>query len=220
MKHGKPFIIAVAAAAALIMFWPEQADTPPEQSDARQPDAAAEQPATNLSATDNLTPEQQALLDDPRIIQFAQRLEFEEELQRLFRETAELEPQQRQARADHLEQQLTHYEQETQVSAPEALMVRLALVQLLEQDEAAAKAAAAELIERYQAQSETRLEAWRSASRPEFERYKVREKEIVDEIMALDRIPDGLTRDQYLRQRLQEARIETMGQPESDPQSN
>lgn len=168
----------------------------------------------------DLAPEQRALLEDPRIIQFAQRLDFEEELQRFFQEAAELDAQQRQNRADQLEQQLARYEQETQVSAPEALMVRLALLQLLEQDEAAAKAAATELIERYQARSEERLEAWRSAPKPEFDRYKVREKEIVEEVMALDRIPGGLTRDQYLRQRLLEARIETMGQPEPDPQSN
>jgi len=221
MKHGKPFIIAVAAAAALVLLWPEQADTPPTQVDAgTSPDATLSQAPADTPAPSDLTPEQQALLEDPRIIQFAQRLDFEDELQRFFREATELDAEQRQARADDLEQQLARYEQETQVSAPEALMVRLALLQLLEQDEAAAKVAAAELIERYQARSEAHLEAWRSAPRPEFDRYKVREKEIVEEVMALDRIPGGLTRDQYLRQRLQEARIETMGQPESAPQSN
>ena len=178
MKHGKPFIIAVATAAALVLLWPGPADTPPGQVDDGAP-------------------------NDP-----------------LSHAPAELDAQQRQNLADQLEQQLARYEQETQVSAPEALMVRLALLQLLEQDEAAAKAAATELIERYQARSEARLEAWRSAPKPEFDRYKVREKEIVEEVMALDRIPGGLTRDQYLRQRLLEARIETMGQPEPDPQSN
>lgn len=220
MKHGKPFIIAVATAAALVLLWPEPADTPPGQVDDGAPNDPLSHAPADAPVPIDLTPEQQALLEDPRIIQFAQRLDFEEELQRFFQEAAELDAQQRQDRADQLEQQLARYEQETQVSAPEALMVRLALLQLLEQDEAAAKAAATELIERYKARSEARLEAWRSAPKPEFVRYKVREKEIVEEVMALDRVPGGLTRDQYLRQRLLEARIETMGQPEPDSQSN
>lgn len=220
MKHGKPFIIAVATAAALVLLWPGPADTPPGQVDDGAPNDPLSHAPADTPVPIDLTPEQQALLEDPRIIQFAQRLDFEEELQRFFQEAAELDAQQRQNRADQLEQQLARYEQETQVSAPEALMVRLALLQLLEQDEAAAKAAATELIERYQARSEARLEAWRLAPKPEFDRYKVREKAIVEEVMALDRIPGGLTRDQYLRQRLLEARIETMGQTEPDPQSN
>ena len=43
-----------------------------------------------------------------------------------------------------------------------------------------------------------------------FSRYKSEEKRIVDEVMALDSIPDGLSRDQYLRQRLQEAREQAL----------
>ena len=38
------------------------------------------------------------------------------------------------------------------------------------------------------------------------ELYKAREREIVDEVMAMTTIPDGLTRDEYLRRRLQSAR--------------
>ena len=39
-----------------------------------------------------------------------------------------------------------------------------------------------------------------------FSQYKSEEKRIVDEVLTLQTIPDGLSRDQYLRQRLQEAR--------------
>lgn len=41
---------------------------------------------------------------------------------------------------------------------------------------------------------------------PNFERYKADEQRIVEDLLALQDIPDGLSRDQYLRQRLQEAR--------------
>ena len=38
--------------------------------------------------------------------------------------------------------------------------------------------------------------------------------------MAMDDIPGGLTRDQYLRERLQEARVEAMGRSAGNNQSN
>ena len=38
---------------------------------------------------------------------------------------------------------------------------------------------------------------------PRMQRYKAREKTVVAEVMAMTIIPGGLTRDEYLRQRLQ-----------------
>jgi hypothetical protein len=45
------------------------------------------------------------------------------------------------------------------------------------------------------------------ASDPRFQDYKARERAIVAEVMGLGEIPGGLTRDEYLRQRLQQARV-------------
>jgi hypothetical protein len=191
MKHGKPFIIAVATAAALVLLWPGPADTPPGQVDDGAPNDPLSHAPADTPVPIDLTPEQQALLEDPRIIQFAQRLDFEEELQRFFQEAAELDAQQRQNRADQLEQQLARYEQETQVSAPEALMVRLALLQLLEQDEAAAKAAATELIERYQARSEARLEAWRRPPNPSLIATRSGRKRLLKRSWPWTEYPEG-----------------------------
>ena len=94
------------------------------------------------------------------------------------------------------------------------------MIQILEPDEEAAKAAAQQLMDRYRAESGARLQAWLDEPRPDFERYKAREKAIVEEVMAMDDIPGGLTRDQYLRERLQEARVEAMGRSAGNNQSN
>lgn len=83
--------------------------------------------------------------------------------------------------------------------------MQVGLVQAEGGDEAAQKARADALLARYQALSAER-EAQAKAPDARFSRYKSEEKRIVDEVMALDSIPDGLSRDQYLRQRLQEAR--------------
>jgi hypothetical protein len=44
-----------------------------------------------------------------------------------------------------------------------------------------------------------------------FQLYKVREREIVAEVMALQSIPDGLSREEYLRRRLQAEREQLLG---------
>ncbi len=60
-----------------------------------------------------------------------------------------------------------------------------------------------------------RLPHWRHATRraapavapsAELKRYQVDEKRIVEEVLSMDSIPDGLSRNEYLRQRLQQAR--------------
>ena len=85
------------------------------------------------------------------------------------------------------------------------MLLQIGLAQAEGGDEAAQKARADALVARYQALSQER-EARNKTSDARFTRYKSDEKRIVEEVMALDSIPDGLSRDQYLRQRLQEAR--------------
>lgn len=159
----------------------------------------------------DLSPEQLAMLDDARVIEFADRLDFQQELREFFSQSGSLSEDERQARAKKLTERLGHYENAGEVSAPEALTVRLALVQLIHSDEQSAKQAAQALIDQYQQYSERREREWRAQPRPEFEAYKQRETAIVQEVMAMDAIPEGKTRETYLRERLQQAREETMG---------
>jgi hypothetical protein len=45
-----------------------------------------------------------------------------------------------------------------------------------------------------------------------FQLYKVREGQIVAEVMSLQTIPNGLSRDEYLRRRLQTEREQLLGE--------
>ena len=88
----------------------------------------------------------------------------------------------------------------------EALLLQIALIRAVSQDESEQKRRAEALVERYRAISAEREARLAQRSDADFERYKAEERRIVDDVLALQNIPDGLTRDQYLRQRLQEAR--------------
>ena len=49
-------------------------------------------------------------------------------------------------------------------------------------------------------------------SDPMFQLYKVRESQVVAEVMSLQTIPDGLSREEYLRRRLQAEREQLLGE--------
>lgn len=218
-----PIVLFLVAAISAAIVW-QPATQAPQDAGSNTPSGAKESgqvPGTNslsapsktgTGADNQLTSEQQAMLEAPRVIEFAQRLDFQSEVRGFFANAPDLPADEASRRATAIQNQLDGYENTGEVSAPEALMVRLAMVQLLEPNEAAAKAAATALITKYRSASEARLAEWKSSPEPEFRSYKAREKAIAAEVMSMERFPNGLTRDQYLRQRLQQARIETMGQ--------
>lgn len=221
MKTRILWVTVLILTLGLIVLWPAITQPPSDQPE-RTSDAPPHNQLSEPTASSPLplSPEHQALLDNPKVKAFAQRLELEEELQRFFAEATELSDQERRARASVLQERIDQQEQVSEISAPEAVLIRLAMIQVLAPDEATARAEASRLISRYQSEAEARLEDWRATPKPEYERYKAREKAIVEEVMALDTIPGSLTRDQYLRKRLQEARVEAMGQTATEGQSN
>lgn len=156
----------------------------------------------------SLTPEQQRLLANPETLEFVKHLEFQQDVRQFFREADNLPAEERKRQADQIRHRLAEYEQSKQVSGPEALMVQIAMARLELPDEEAQKAAVNELVDRYRAESEARHQAWLNQPKPEFDAYKEKEKQIVDEVMSMERIPDDMDRNEYLRQRLLEARIE------------
>ncbi|MEM9760664.1 MAG: hypothetical protein AAF933_15585, partial [Pseudomonadota bacterium] len=54
--------------------------------------------------------------------------------------------------------------------------------------------------------------AFKPENIPGFTDYKTREAEIIAEVNGMDSFPQGQTRQQYLRERLLEARIEAYGE--------
>lgn len=145
------------------------------------------------------------LLQRPEVLDYQARLTFAGDYQIFIKSAAELSEEERRQRAAALAKEIDRREAAGELALSEALLMQVGLVQAEGGDEAAQKARADALLARYQALSAER-EAQAKAPDARFSRYKSEEKRIVDEVMALDSIPDGLSRDQYLRQRLQEAR--------------
>ncbi|MBA4245798.1 MAG: hypothetical protein C0452_17885 [Pseudomonas sp.] len=195
----------VLAGAALSWYWLQPAArtaqqapaTPPTTSALPQPAVPSEQPPTS---------EQLQLLAAPQVRQQQQRLAFHNRYRDFIERAAELDAAARAAEVRDLEQGIETLEQQGELALSEALLLQLALIKADTQDEAAQKARGEALIRRYQALSAEREAPQSQRPNPQFERYKAEERRIVEEVMALQNVPDGLSRDQYLRQRLQEAR--------------
>lgn len=166
--------------------------------------------ATATEEAEILSEEQMALLDDPRVIRFSRDLEFQSRVRAFFEQADSLSDETRAQRAAAIEDQLESYRAEGKVSGPEALLLRLALARTLETDPQQQEAASRAVIREYRREAEQRMAQWHSRHQPEFAQYKQREQTIVEEVMAMDTIPGGMERNEYLRQRLQRAREEAM----------
>lgn len=147
----------------------------------------------------------QALLNDPAVQGYQARLQFAADYQGFITSAASLDQAQRQQRAAALAKEIDRREAAGELALSEALLLQVGLAQAEGGDEEAQKARADALVARYQALSAARA-AKAKAPDPHFVQYKSEEKRIVDEVLSMHSIPDGLSRDQYLRQRLQEAR--------------
>lgn len=204
-------LCVLAFGFGLLLF----SEAPPEEPEASQNDReASASMAANTepgSPTSALSAPQRALLDDPRTLAFEHRLDFQTDVRHFFDQADQLSEEQLKARSEALEAELAEYEKTNEVSAAESLMLQLALVKTTVGDESAQQQAMAELIDEYKARSQVREAEWRSQPKPEFEAYKRQEKAIVEEVMAMERIPGDVDRNEYLRQKLMEARIEAAG---------
>ncbi|OHC26775.1 MAG: hypothetical protein A3J71_02555 [Pseudomonadales bacterium RIFCSPHIGHO2_02_FULL_60_43] len=145
------------------------------------------------------------LLQNPAVKNQEQRLAFHQAYRSFVSDAAELSPAQRESQAQALREQIETYEQRSELAMSESLLLQLGLIQLTTGDEQAQKDQAAALVARYKAISAER-EAKAATPSAEFRRYKADEKRIVEEVLSMDSFPDGLSRDEYLRQRLQQAR--------------
>ncbi|HEY0941006.1 MAG TPA: hypothetical protein VGE08_12970 [Steroidobacter sp.] len=114
-------------------------------------------------------------------------------------------------RAADLSQELSRIEQAGGLSAGETFLLRAGLIGATVPDEQQQMEQMRALWERYLADARQRNARAAEQSDPMFELYKVRESQIVSEVMSLETIPDGLSRDEYLRRRLQAEREQLLG---------
>lgn len=206
--QGKPLLIGggiVLIAVFGTLYWRLQNEpqvVAPTSQTANPADVVAgDSPVTSIPTEAQL----QELLQNPAVKNQEQRLAFHQAYRSFVSGAAELSPAQRESQAQALREQIETYEQRSELAMSESLLLQLGLIQLTTDDEQAQKDQATALVARYKAISAER-EAKAATPSAEFQRYKVDEKRIVEEVLSMDSIPDGLSRDEYLRQRLQQAR--------------
>lgn len=206
--QGKPLLIGgglVLIAVFGTLYWRLQ-NEPQVVAPTSQADSPADVFASDSTVTSIPTEAQlQELLQNPAVKNQEQRLAFHQAYRSFVSGAAELSPAQRENQAQALREQIETYEQRSELAMSESLLLQLGLIQLTTDDEQAQKDQATALIARYKAISAER-EAKAATPSAEFQRYKVDEKRIVEEVLNMDSIPDGVSRDEYLRQRLQQAR--------------
>lgn len=185
---------ALAAAVGSAVWARRDADPAPAPAPASSPAAAPAQ-ARPLLAT-------------PQARQYRERQRFQQEARQFFDQAARLSAAERERRAQALQQDIDAYERAGELSAGETVLLRVALVRATVADPARQAEQVEALAARYRGEAERRNAQWleRQAHDPRFRDYKRREREIVAEVMAMGAIPNGLSRNEYLRQRLQAER--------------
>jgi hypothetical protein len=172
----------------------ENRDSPPDSRSPAPADAAA-----RTSASD--TP-----------VDVEERARFNEQAREFFAQAPALSPDEARQRANGLSQELSRIERAGGMSAAETFLLRVGLIRATTSDEQQQVAQIRALKERYEANSRRRNAQAAAQSDPMFQLYKVRESQIVAEVMSLQTIPNGLSRDEYLRSRLQAEREQLLGE--------
>jgi len=141
-----------------------------------------------------------------------ERERFNEQAREFFARAPALPPQEARQRAADLSKELSRIEQAGGLSAGETFLLRAGLIRATIADEQQQVAQIRALKERYEIDTRQRNAQAAEQSDPMFQLYKVRESQIVAETLSLQTIPNGLSRDEYLRRRLQAEREQLLGE--------
>jgi len=144
----------------------------------------------------------------PQARAYRQRQDFERRIKRFLAEAPRLGEVERSEQARTLAAAIDESARSAQMSAGEAFVLQAALIEASTNDSDNRIARMTQLAERYRQDAAQREARWLASQQrnPQFQDYKERERAIVAEVMAMRAIPHGLSRDAYLRQRLQQAR--------------
>ncbi len=153
------------------------------------------EPSTGLAATPEARADQS-------------RLAFERQARAFLRDAPALDDATRMARARALSQDIDRREHNRELSGDEAMVMRVGLIQVAVEDPRQRVTQIQEVIDRHSQQKAARQRALLAQQRrdAQLKDYKVQEARIVSEVLAMERYPGGLSRDAYLRQRLQAVR--------------
>lgn len=195
-------VLTALVIAVGIALWPAKESPQPDQP-------IASTPATTPSTSAEPLPAD--LRENPVVQAYQAFTDFQQHSRGFFDNAERLSEQEKQAQLRQLLDGTNQYEQQGKLVPMEALILKLAMLRYTSSGDDDYKAKAKGLIDQYKAQSDLREQAWLANPDPNFVDYKRQEADIVKEVTAMTVIPDGLSRDEYLRQRLEQARIATMG---------
>lgn len=149
--------------------------------------------------------------ESARPVGIDERARFNERAREFFAQAPGLSPEEAGQRASELSRELSRIEQAGGLSAGETFLLRAGLIRSTVADEQQQITQIRALKERYETEARQRNALAAAQSDPMFEVYKVREAQIVAETLSLQDIPNGLSRDEYLRRRLQAEREQLLG---------
>lgn len=210
-SHAIVIVLVLLLLGALIFYLaPEREVVAPDVGERSSMPPAQTVPAPPV-ANDETAPagvDPGALDETPQMRAYRERQAFEQSLRDFLDEAQPLTPAEREARATALVAGVDQYEQAGQLSAAEAVALRLALLRETGDDDTYARESA-RILSEYKARNDAAMQAFIDNQPPEFINYKAREREIVREVQQMTEFPGGMTRAQYLRERLQAAREES-----------
>ncbi|AFU98353.2 hypothetical protein [Simiduia agarivorans] len=200
MKMKQPLIIATTCmAAGGLLFWSFSSDAP-------QPSTSATPPAGFGNAypggTTRATP--QSLEQEPEVAAYLQREAQKQQLQAYFADTGDMDAEEAWALIETLEQQ-------QRVLGFEALHLKLAWLEKQHDNRDDFEAAAKALMEDYRQRAASQA-PYRPEDIPGYTDYKARELAIIEHVNGMHSFPNGMSREEYLRQQLLEARMEAYGE--------
>ncbi|WP_157976575.1 hypothetical protein [Parahaliea mediterranea] len=146
-------------------------------------------------------------LADPRVVAYLSRERDKSTLRGYFDDPGASE-----LSADEAWALIEQVEAEGRVMGFEALHLKLAWLERNSASEEEFQQRASQLLAQYRQRAEQAAQAGSPERNPAFVDYKQRERQIMDEVAAMDDIPNGMTRQAYLRQRLLEARMAAYGE--------
>lgn len=189
------------------------------RKDAAVQSLAQEPAAVTAAPTPSTDPRQAALEATPEARAYRSRQQFEQQARAFLRDAPKLDDKTRLERARSLSSEIDRREQARELSAGDAMVLRIGLIQAAVLDESERVRQSQVIVDRYSKQAATRQAAFQEQQRrdAQFQAYKARETQIVTEVLAMTSFPGGMSRDDYLRIRLQEARQSIYGAPQSTP---
>lgn len=151
--------------------------------------------------------------DTPEAARYRSRVEFERQTRAFLRDAPNMSPEVRMQHAQALAREVGKREQANEMSADEAVLLQIGLIQAAVVDDTERVRQAQDVVDHYRRRTEERKAAFvRQQQQDErFQQYKAREAQIVAEVSAMTRFPGNMSRDDYLRLRLQEARSAIYG---------